>query len=100
MDLGSTALALLGLLLAAWTAAAAWLMIAAASRSRGAEAARRNAKRMARLLDEAPAAALVVRSDGRLEGSDRLAHWLSCRSSSANWPNTPTAGSAANSSTS
>lgn len=76
MDLGSTALALLGLLLAAWTAAAAWLMIAAASRSRGAEAARRNAKRMARLLDEAPAAALVVRSDGRLEGSDRLAHWL------------------------
>ena len=76
MDLGSTALALLGLLLAAWTAAAAWLMIAAAARSRGADAARSNAKRLNRLLDEAPAAALLVRSDGRLEGAERLAHWL------------------------
>ena len=76
MDLGSTALALLGLLLAAWTAAAAWLMIAAGARSRGADAARLTAKRLNRLLDEAPTAALLVRSDGRLEGSERLAHWL------------------------
>ena len=76
MDLGSTALALLGLLLAAWTAAAAWLMIAAGARSRGADAARRTARRLGRLLDEAPTAALLVRSDGRLEGSERLAHWL------------------------
>lgn len=76
MDLGSTALALLGLLLAAWTAGAAWLMIAAGARSRGADAARRTAKRLNRLLDESPAAALLVRSDGRLEGSERLAHWL------------------------
>ncbi len=76
MDLGSTALALLGLLLAAWTAAAAWLMIAAGARTRGADAARRTAKRLGRLLDEAPTAALLVRSDGRLEGSERLAHWL------------------------
>ncbi|WP_370176908.1 PAS-domain containing protein [Alteriqipengyuania sp.] len=76
MDLGSTALALLGLLLAAWTAGAAWLMIAAGARSRGADAARLTAKRLNRLLDEAPTAALLVRSDGRLEGSERLAHWL------------------------
>jgi len=76
MDLGSTALALLGLLLAAWTAGAAWLMIAAGARSRGADTARRTAKRLNRLLDESPAAALLVRSDGRLEGSERLAHWL------------------------
>ena len=76
MDLGSTALALLGLLLAAWTAAAAWLMIAAGARSRGADAARRTSRRLNRLLDEAPTAALLVRSDGRLEGSERLAHWL------------------------
>ena len=76
MDLGSTALALLGLLLAAWTAGAAWLMIAAGARARGADAARRTAMRLNRLLDEAPTAALLVRSDGRLEGSERLAHWL------------------------
>ena len=76
MDLGSTALAFLGLLLAAWTAGAAWLMIAAGARSRGADAARRTAMRLNRLLDEAPTAALLVRSDGRLEGSERLAHWL------------------------
>lgn len=76
MDLGSTALALLGLLLAAWTAGAAWLMIAAGARTRGAETARRTARRLNRLLDEAPTAALLVRSDGRLEGSERLAHWL------------------------
>ena len=53
MDLGSTALALLGLLLAAWTAGAAWLMIAAGARARGADAARRTAMRLNRLLDEA-----------------------------------------------
>ena len=76
MDLSSTALALLGLLLAAWTAGAAWLMIAAGARSKGADAARRTARRLNRLLDEAPTAALLVRSDGRLEGSERLAHWL------------------------
>ncbi|GAB5347779.1 PAS domain-containing sensor histidine kinase [Alteriqipengyuania sp. 357] len=76
MDLSSTALALLGLLLAAWTAGAAWLMIAAGARTRGAETVRRTAKRLGRLLDEAPAAALLVRSDGRLEGPERLAHWL------------------------
>jgi len=76
MDLGSTALALLGLLLAAWTAAAAWLMIAAGARTRGADAARRTSRRLGRLLDEAPTAALLVRSDGRLEGSERLARWL------------------------
>ena len=76
MDLSPTALVLIGLLLAAWTAAAAGLLIAAGSRNRQAEASRHAARRLARMIDESPAIPLLVRSDGRIEGSDRLAHWL------------------------
>ena len=67
---------LIALLLAAWTAAAAGMLIAAGSRNRQAEASRHAARRLARMIDEAPAIPLLVRSDGRIEGSDRLAHWL------------------------
>ena len=76
MELSSTALVFLALLLAAWTAAAAGLLIAAGSRNREAEASRHAARRLARMIDEAPAIPLLVRSDGRIEGSARLAHWL------------------------
>jgi signal transduction histidine kinase len=76
MDLSPTALALIGLLLAAWTAGAAWLMIAAGNKARRAEAGRKAARRMARMIDEAPAIPLLVRTDGRIEGSERLAGWL------------------------
>ncbi|GAA4036847.1 sensor histidine kinase [Parerythrobacter jejuensis] len=76
MEFAPTALALIGLLLAAWTAGAAWLMISAGTKARNAENSRRAARRMARMLDEAPAIPLLVRADGRIEGSERLAHWL------------------------
>ncbi|WP_435417804.1 PAS-domain containing protein [Parerythrobacter aurantius] len=76
MDLSPTLLALLGLLLAAWTAGAAWLMIMAGGKAKAADGSRRAARRMARLLDEAPAIPMLVRADGRIEGSERLAHWF------------------------
>ncbi|WP_379547159.1 ATP-binding protein [Qipengyuania sp. DSG2-2] len=76
MTLSPTALVFLALLLAVWTAAAAGLLIAAGTRNRQAEASRHAARRLARMIDEAPAIPLLVRSDGRIEGSDRLAHWL------------------------
>lgn len=76
MELSATALALIGLLFAAWTAGAAWLMIGAGAKAGNAEQSRKAARRMARMIDEAPAIPLLVRADGRIEGSDRLAGWL------------------------
>ncbi|GAA4643988.1 PAS domain-containing sensor histidine kinase [Pontixanthobacter gangjinensis] len=76
MELSPTALILIGLLLAAWTVGAAWMMIASAAKSRKAEGSRKAARRMARMIDEAPAIPLIVRTDGRIEGSDRLAGWF------------------------
>lgn len=76
MEISPTVLALVGLLLAAWTAGAAWLMISAGAKAKGADKSRAAARRMARMLDEAPAIPLLVRADGRMEGSERLAHWL------------------------
>lgn len=76
MEFSPPALALIGLLLAAWTAGAAWLAIAAGAKARRAESGRKAARRLARMIDEAPAIPLLVRTDGRIEGSERLAGWL------------------------
>lgn len=76
MQLSPLALTLIGLLLAAWVAGAAGLMIAAGAKTRAAEASRKAARRMARMIDEAPAIPLLVRADGRIEGSERLAGWF------------------------
>ena len=76
MELGPTALVLLGLLLAAWTAGAVWLAISAQKRARQAKAARLSARRLNRLIDNAPAIPMLVKADGRIEGPDRLASWL------------------------
>lgn len=76
MELSPTALAIVGLLLAAWVAGAAVTMIVAAGRARAADASRKAARRMARMIDEAPAIPLLVRADGRIEASERLAGWL------------------------
>lgn len=76
MELSATALTLIGLFLAAWTAGAAWLMVVSGGKSKQAEHSRKAARRMARMIDEAPAIPLLVRADGRIEGSDRLAGWL------------------------
>jgi signal transduction histidine kinase len=66
----------LGLLLAGWTVAAGWAVLAASTRERRAEGAYRQARQLARLVEESPAQLMVVRSDGRIEGSPRLAAWL------------------------
>jgi len=76
MTLTPTALVLLGLLLAAWTIAALWAVAAARLRQRKAEAGQRNARRLARMVDESPALPLLVRADGRIEAPQRLANWL------------------------
>ena len=71
-----TALVLLGLLLAGWTACAAWLVLAAQNKVAQARAARGTIRRLSRIIDDAPAVPLLVRADGRIEGPDRLAGWL------------------------
>ncbi|MCX7864390.1 MAG: PAS-domain containing protein [Novosphingobium sp.] len=76
MLLDQTALILLSLLLAGWIVVAAWVILAARSRQRRAEAALRHARRLSRMVDEAPVVPLLVRADGRIEASQRLAQWL------------------------
>jgi signal transduction histidine kinase len=76
MTLSPTALVLIGLLLSAWTAAAAWAVLAARGREKRAESGQRQAKRLARMVDESPAIPLLVRADGRIEAPQRLANWL------------------------
>ena len=76
MEATPTVWVMIALLLSAWVAGAAWLMIAAASRSERAAASRKLARRLTRMIEEAPAVPLLVRVDGRIEGPDRLAKWL------------------------
>ena len=74
--LGLNAQVVLGLLVSLWTLAAAMVVVSARRRQKRAESALRNAKRLARMVDEAPAVPILVRSDGRIEAPQRLAHWL------------------------
>ncbi|VWX51252.1 PAS domain-containing sensor histidine kinase [Novosphingobium sp. 9U] len=67
---------LLGLLLASWTIAAAWTIVAARLRQGRAEAIQLSGRRLARMVEESPALPLLVRTDGRIEASPRLAQWL------------------------
>jgi signal transduction histidine kinase len=76
MILSQIALVLIGLLLAAWTLAAGWAILAARGRQKRAEANLRQARRLARMVDEAPTVPLLVRADGRIEAPPRLAAWL------------------------
>ena len=50
MELSPTALVLLGLLLAAWTCGAAWLVLSAQGRARQARTARVTARRLTRMI--------------------------------------------------
>ncbi|NBC35376.1 PAS domain-containing protein [Novosphingobium sp. FSY-8] len=76
MTLSTIAMVLLGLLLAAWMVAAGAAIVVAHARQKRAEAALRNARRLSRMAEESPAQLLMVRTDGRIEGSPRLAQWL------------------------
>lgn len=74
--LNQTIMVLIGLLFAAWTAGAGWLVLVARARARKGEAVHRQARRLARMVDESPALPLLVRADGRIEGPARLAGWF------------------------
>ncbi|MFC4256008.1 PAS domain-containing protein [Altererythrobacter xixiisoli] len=76
MELSPTTLVLLGLLLAAWTGGAVWLVLGAQARSRQARNARSTVRRLTRMIDSSPAVPLLVRADGKIEGPERLAGWL------------------------
>lgn len=67
---------LIGVVLGGWTLAAL-AAIYVASRANGqARDMRSGLKRMQRMLDESPALPMLVRSDGRIEASPRLAGWF------------------------
>lgn len=76
MLFSQTALVLVGLLLSAWTLAAVAMILSVRAKERRIEAGQRNARRLARMVDESPALPLLVRSDGRIEAPPKLAGWL------------------------
>ena len=76
MELTPSTVALLGLMLAAWTFGAVWLIVGSLQRARAARHARNTVRRLSRMIDDAPAIPLLVRPDGKIEGPDRLAKWL------------------------
>lgn len=67
---------ILGLILAAWLAAAAWALWSGLAMKNKAERTLRQSGRLGRLLETSPALPLLIRSDGKLEASQRLMHWL------------------------
>lgn len=75
-DFSPVFLVVVGLLLALWTAAAGWVMLRASTRAAQGEGSRKTARRLARMIEDAPAIPMLVRTDGRIEAPDRLAGWL------------------------
>lgn len=65
-----------GLLLALWTAGAGWVMLRASVRAAQGDGSRKAARRLARIIEDAPAIPLLVRADGRIEAPERLAGWF------------------------
>ena len=76
MTFSPAVLALIGLVMAAWTIIAAMLVLSARAKERKLGATHANARRLARMVDESPALPLLVRIDGRIEAPQRLAQWL------------------------
>jgi signal transduction histidine kinase/PAS domain-containing protein len=76
MIVTQSALVIIGLVLAAWSAVAAWAVLASQARVRRSETSQRLARRLSRMVEEAPALPLLVRADGRIEGPSRLAGWF------------------------
>ncbi|WP_164114907.1 PAS domain-containing sensor histidine kinase [Sphingorhabdus sp. Alg239-R122] len=76
MTLSDSAVFFLGLLLAAWVVGGIWAVSSGLSVRRRAQATLRHSRRLGKMLDEAPALPLLVRTDGRIEGPERLARWF------------------------
>lgn len=66
----------IALVLALWTGAAIWALVTGLQMRRAASTARRQLRRLTRLIDSGPAIPLIVRSDSRIEGPERVARWL------------------------
>lgn len=67
---------LLGVVLAAWLAAAVWALMTGQRMRRRSMSAQRKFDRLSALLQSAPAMPIIVHADGRIEAADRLAQWL------------------------
>lgn len=76
MEVSPLSLVLIAVVLAAWAAGAAMVVLRANRGVKRAKAMRTSLKRMQTLLDVAPALPLLVRVDGRIEASDKLARML------------------------
>jgi len=76
MDWPPFALVVIALLLAAWMAGAAVVILRATASMRRAKAMKLSLKRMQHLLDVGPAVPLLVRADGRIEAPEKLARML------------------------
>ena len=66
----------LGLILAAWIGIAGWFAWRGSTAERRARTVLRQSSRLGKLLETSPALPLLVRSDGKLEGSARLMGWF------------------------
>ncbi|WP_373489166.1 PAS-domain containing protein [Blastomonas sp.] len=67
---------LVATVLALWTAVAIWALSSGLAMRRAASTSRRQMRRLSRLIETAPAVPLIVRSDLRIEGPERVARWL------------------------
>lgn len=67
---------LIALVLALWTGGAIWALVTGLQMRRSAGTARRQLRRLTRLIESGPAIPLIVRSDSRIEGPERVARWL------------------------
>ena len=76
MEITPLAAGVIGLVLAAWTVAAAVFAMRASGQVQRTKALKTSLKRMQSLLDAAPAIPLLVRVDGKIEAPERLARWL------------------------
>ena len=76
MELTPLAMTGIALLLAAWTVAAAVMVLRAQAKTRRTKALQTSLGRMQSMMDAAPAIPLLVRVDGRIEAPERLARWL------------------------
>ena len=76
MEVSPFALIAVALICAAWTVAAAVLVLRANAKTLRNKALKTSLRRMQQMLDGAPAIPLLVRVDGRIEAPDRLARWL------------------------
>lgn len=76
MEISPLGLIAIGLLLAVWAGAAAFIMLRASQRTRRLEPMQISLKRMQHMLDVAPSVPMLVRVDGRIEAPVRLARWL------------------------